>query len=584
MEIKKNFWSYCKKFIEPKIRVFPTFAKELCEAFFIKAFKRKGKLIFSIPDWIPQLRQPTVQCDLSPPTYKEICKIIKQMKGSSSPCPIDQVSIICFKRCPYLRSYVAAVCSNVLASQHIPSPWRRATTILLHKQGDTDDPANFRHITLQPTTLKIFTSFLRMRTFTFLVNNGYADSHIQKGFIPGLSGTFEHIASMEFLINHARKKQRSITITLLDLKNAFGEVEHSLITTILKYHHIPDQISNVISILYSDFSSAAITNSFITRFIPVQKGVLQGDCLSPLIFNMLMNTFVQYIKTPAFAQFGYRFSGMFSHRNWLQFADDAAAISGLESENQTLLNAFSRWCNWSKMTLRVDKCHTFGIMKVNGCSQQVKPKLFINNQRIKPVDINSTFTYLGRSFDFHMSGDSHKAKLAETFSSLLQSIHDLPLHPRNKLYIYHRYVLPKISWDLTVFNLTETWVKQSLDSKLRSYLRLWLDIPVSGTLDIITQSKNHYGLSILLVSEKYIQCQVTYRQCLAKSKNPDVTYFQKTTSYGKNVRADAYVSTREVVKEIRTMKKKSREDLNNAITSHQGHLGACLALHYASMV
>ena len=56
MEIKKNFWSYCKKFIEPKIRVFPTFAKELCEAFFIKAFKRKGKLIFSIPDWIPQLR------------------------------------------------------------------------------------------------------------------------------------------------------------------------------------------------------------------------------------------------------------------------------------------------------------------------------------------------------------------------------------------------------------------------------------------------------------------------------------------------------------------------------------------------
>jgi len=148
---------------------------------------------------------------------------------------------------------------------------------------------------------------------------------------------------MEFLINHARKKQRSITITLLDLKNAFGEVEHSLITTILKYHHIPDQISNVISILYSDFSSAAITNSFITRFIPVQKGVLQGDCLSPLIFNMLMNTFVQYIKTPAFAQFGYHFSGMFSHRNWLQFADDAAAISGLESENQTLLNAFSRW-------------------------------------------------------------------------------------------------------------------------------------------------------------------------------------------------------------------------------------------------
>ena len=78
-----------------------------------------------------------------------------------------------------------------------------------------------------------------------------------------------------------------------------------------------------------------------------------------------MNTFVQYIKGPDFLKFGYRFSALFSHRNWLQFAEDAAAISGLESENQTLLNAFSRWCIWSRMAVRVDKCHTFSIMKLN---------------------------------------------------------------------------------------------------------------------------------------------------------------------------------------------------------------------------
>ena len=515
-EIRKSFWHYCKKFIEPNIRVLPSFTKEICETFFLTAFKRITTRSFSIPDWIPRLNQPNFQFDVAPPTYKEICKIINRMKSSSSPCPVDQISVICFKRCPYLRSYITAVCSQVLASQLIPSPWRRATSILIHKQGDTDDPANFRPITLEPTTLKIFTSLVRNRIFTFLVRNGYAESHIQKGFIPGLSGTLEHIASTAFLINHARQKQRSITITLLDLKNAFGEVDHSLVAKILQYHHIPDHISFMINILYSDFSSAVITNSFVTRYIPVQKGVLQGDCLSPLLFNMLMNTFVQYIKGPDFLQFGYSFSALFSHRNWLQFADDAAAISGLESENQTLLNAFSRWCKWSGMTVRVDKCHTFGIKKVNGSSKQVKPKVYINNQRIKPVEIDGSFTYLGRSFNFDMSGDSQKVKLADTFSNLLEIINNLPLHPRNKLLIYQRYVLSKISWDLTVSELTETWIKQSLDSKLRSYLRLWLDIPICGTLDIITLTKKHYGLNICLVSEKFIQCQVAYRQCLAK--------------------------------------------------------------------
>ena len=50
----------------------------------------------------------------------------------------------------------------------------------------------------------------------------------------GTSGTFEHIAEMSPIINHSRKQQRSVTITLIDLKNVFGEVHHSLIQTALR--------------------------------------------------------------------------------------------------------------------------------------------------------------------------------------------------------------------------------------------------------------------------------------------------------------------------------------------------------------
>ena len=45
---------------------------------------------------------------------------------------------------------------------------------------------------------------------------------IQKGFTPNLSGTLEHTVQMTNIINNARIKQRSLVITLLDLKNAFG--------------------------------------------------------------------------------------------------------------------------------------------------------------------------------------------------------------------------------------------------------------------------------------------------------------------------------------------------------------------------
>ena len=121
----------------------------------------------------------------------------------------------------------------------MPTAWTRATTILIYKKGETDNPENFRPITLEPVTLKIFTSFLHDRVFEYLMDNNYTECHYQKGFTPGMSGTFEHIAEMTHLINHSRLKQKSLTITLIDLKNAFGEVDHNLIQSVLRYHHRP---------------------------------------------------------------------------------------------------------------------------------------------------------------------------------------------------------------------------------------------------------------------------------------------------------------------------------------------------------
>ena len=114
---------------------------------------------------------PKTPFNLDPPTYQEITKVIRKMKPSGSPCPLDQISIICFKRCPYLRSYLIDIIHAAWSSRVVPSEWKKACTILIHKKGETDDPANFRPITLESIPLKIFTSCLRNKTFQFLVEN-----------------------------------------------------------------------------------------------------------------------------------------------------------------------------------------------------------------------------------------------------------------------------------------------------------------------------------------------------------------------------------------------------------------------------
>ena len=200
------------------------------------------------------------------------------------------------------------------------------------------------------------------------------------------------------------------------------------------------------------------------------------------MFSLVINTFIQHIKQNHYNQLGYKFFAELIPCHWFQFADDAAAVSCLESENQILLNAFSRWCNWAIMIIHVDKCHSFGIRKVSSIAKQIQPKRYLNNEYIKPVKTGESFLYLGRYFDFEMSSNDHK--------TFLTSIDKLPLHPKNKLLIYQRYILSKLSQHLTVAGLNITWVKQNLDNVVNSYIRSWLEIQVSGTLNIVTLSYN----------------------------------------------------------------------------------------------
>ena len=104
---------------------------------------------------------------------------------------------------------------------------------------------------------------------------------------------------MAYLINKARVKQRSAIITLLDLQNAFGEVHHNLIKS------DPEAIQSVVTSLYTDFHSYIISDGFSTPAIPFKRGLLQGDCLSPLLFNMCFNTLIKFIEQEQYNQLGF---------------------------------------------------------------------------------------------------------------------------------------------------------------------------------------------------------------------------------------------------------------------------------------
>ena len=167
----------------------------------------------------------------------------------------------------------------------VPQIWKRGVSILIYKKGDTNDPANFRPITLQPVWYKIFASVYASAIYNFMIDNSYIDKNLQKGFWKGVDGVTEHTEMLAHILNTAKREQRSVTVALLDLRNAFGEVDHNLIAASLRYHHAPlDYIQMFQSIYENNFIIVSMANK-ATPPIRVERGILQGDPCSPLLFN-----------------------------------------------------------------------------------------------------------------------------------------------------------------------------------------------------------------------------------------------------------------------------------------------------------
>ena len=78
-----------------------------------------------------------------------------------------------------------------------------------------------------------------------------------------------------------------------------------------------------------------MSDDWETPLIPLEKGVYQGDPLSVVIFNTVMNTLVETIATRS--DLGYQFSRSSRRVNILQYADDTCLVANSPAACQYLL-------------------------------------------------------------------------------------------------------------------------------------------------------------------------------------------------------------------------------------------------------
>ena len=95
------------------------------------------------------------------------------------------------------------------------------------------------------------------------------------------------------------------------------------------------------------------------------------------------------------------------------------------------------------------------------------------------------------------------------------------------------------------------------------FIRRWLEIPVSGTLSTVFQTRDKFGQNIYPPSVKFTQCQTVLRTALKSSPNESINELWKSTNNHTNIQYDVYQSTKQVLKDFRS----THEDkLQNQLT------------------
>ena len=296
----KHFWKFTRELLDDSAasKVMPDFSEDEAFHFFSDTYSSTPKE-FEKPDWMPTPKPPSVEFEVDLIVPEEVRIVIKRSKSGSSPSPFDQIPYQIFKRCPSLVPALVDLFNCCWTTATIPSAWKTAAIKLIGKSAATEDattPSNFRPIALTSCTGKLFTTILKNRWLEHMLDNGYLNRSIQKAFMRATPGCTEHHSKLATILSEARKKHKSLAVAWLDLANAYGSVHHTLIQFAMKHYHAPPQLCSILESLYSDLSATILTPEWSTPSIPLKIGVYQGDPLSVVVFNTVINTLVDTLQ------------------------------------------------------------------------------------------------------------------------------------------------------------------------------------------------------------------------------------------------------------------------------------------------
>ena len=221
------------------------------------------------------------------------------------------------------------------------------------KQGNRQEPGNYRPISLTAVPCKVLESLIRDQVMSHLEENQLLTRY-QHGFRPKRSCSTQLMEVIDEWTSYIEEGD-PVDAIYLDFKKAFDSVPHRRLLHKLETYGVAGKVKDWIAAFLLDRRQQVVVRGCSSPWVPVTSGVPQGSVLGPTLFILYINDLPESVRSSVRI-----------------FADDTKIFDRVPSSGgpeliQQDIDAVASWSDLWQLPFNESKCKILHIGSNNPC-------------------------------------------------------------------------------------------------------------------------------------------------------------------------------------------------------------------------
>ena len=438
-------------------------------------------------------------------TQEECIDALKIMKKNKSP-GLDGICIEFYQTYwPIVGQLLRDVFNESYENETLTDSQRKSVISLIFKNGDNEDIANYRPISLTNVDYRILAFVLANRlqkVIGSIVNND------QTAYIKGRYMGY-NIRLVSDVVEYYDMSEKSGILMTLDFKKAFDSLEWNFLLKTLDFFNFGPSFKKWIKTIYDRPEACIKNNGHISNSFSIYRGIRQGCPVSALLFVLAVEILGLKIRQSPTIK-GFHFGYPNKPIKLMQYADDGILFLNYKDKMCSALGILNEFGSVAGTMLNLSKCE--GLWLGQDKNKQNNCKIFGIRW---PEQIRFLGIYIGHSKDKNnlKNWDDKIAQIVSLLNSW--SKRDLTLF--GKVQIIKSFAVSKLVMSATLLHTPDKVVK-TINSVLFNFL--WGSKDKVKRIKVIKQVKEG-GLNMIDIKSLFDSFKATWVPKIMNA-NPEI--------------------------------------------------------------